>query len=133
MPTPKFKPGESGNPAGRPPGKTVGSLLRKAIESRSDEVVQVVVDAALNGDMAACKLLLDKIIPPLKATAPSIELPGTTGLPLAEQGTCVISAALSGQIPGDLASQLVGALSAQAKIVETTELVARIEKLEAKQ
>jgi len=31
MPTPYFKPGQSGSPAGRPKDKTPATLLRKAI------------------------------------------------------------------------------------------------------
>lgn len=35
MPTPKFKPGQSGNPLGRPKDKTPATLLRKAIAAYS--------------------------------------------------------------------------------------------------
>lgn len=67
-----FKKGTSGNPAGRKPGQTPGAQIRKAIEERKDEIVQAVIQAAVGGDMTACKMLLDRITPPLKPVAAQI-------------------------------------------------------------
>lgn len=129
----RFKPGRSGNAAGRPAGKTPGAQIRKAIEKRKDEILHTVINAAIAGDMQACKMLLDRITPPLKPVAAQIALSVPDGAGLSEQGAAVISAALSGQIPPDVGGQLITALTNQAKIVEIDELTKRIEKLEAKQ
>jgi len=128
MTTSKFKKGTSGNPAGRPAGKTPGAKIRRAIETHADNILQSVIDAAVSGDMTACKMLLDRITPTLKPIAMPINLPvnGT----LAEQGGEVIRASLSGQIPPDIGSQLITALAAQSKIIEIDELTKRIEALE---
>ena len=64
--TSQFKKGISGNPAGRPAGKTPGAKLRKAIESKATDILQSVINAAIDGDMVACKMLLDRITPTLK-------------------------------------------------------------------
>ena len=123
-----FKKGESGNVSGRPPGKTPGAKIRKSIELRANDILQSVIEAAIGGDMTACKMLLDRITPTLKPIAMPINLPvnGT----LAEQGGEVIRASLSGQIPPDIGSQLITALAAQSKIIEIDELTKRIEALE---
>ena len=128
MTTSKFKKGTSGNPAGRPAGKTPGAKIRRAIETHAYNILQSVIDAAVSGDMTACKMLLDRITPTLKPIAMPINLPvnGT----LAEQGGEVIRASLSGQIPPDIGSQLITALAAQSKIIEIDELTKRIEALE---
>ena len=125
-----FKKGQSGNPAGRKPGTTSGAKVRKAIEAAIPSVLKVVIEAAKNGDMAAAKVLLDRVCPVLKAQAQSVNIDadGT----LATKGENIISAALSGNMSPDTAIQLISALSAQAKIVETTELIGRIEALESK-
>jgi len=133
MPTPKFKPGQSGNPNGRPKGKSAGGMLRKAIEERRDDILKIVVDAALNGDLQACKMLLERIAPTLRPVAASVTLPLDKSAGLAEQGAEVINAALSGTIPPDVANQLISVLTHQGKLIETTELIARIEALESKQ
>ena len=129
MPTPKFKKGISGNPSGRPAGQTPGAKLRKAIEAKADEILQSVIDAAVNGDMAACKMLLDRITPTLKPQALPINLVFQESLAL--QGNEIIKATVGGQIAPDIGSQLLAALSNQAKIVEIDDLTKRIEALES--
>jgi hypothetical protein len=126
----KFKPGESGNRAGRPAGKTAGAKIRAAIEKRKDEILQAVIDAAIAGDMQACKMLLDRITPSLKPVAAQIALPVPEGAGLSEQGAAVVTAALSGQIPPDIGAQLITALAAQSKIIEIDQLIKRVEALE---
>jgi hypothetical protein len=66
-----FQPGKSGNPKGRKPGQTPGAQIRKAIEERKDDILQTVINAAVNGDMTACKMLLDRITPSLKPNSRS--------------------------------------------------------------
>jgi hypothetical protein len=129
----KFKPGESGNYNGRPAGKTAGAQIRKAIEERKDEILQAVFTSAVNGDMTACKMLLDRITPPYKPVAAQIALPVPEGAGLAEQGAVVMRGALSGEISPDIGAQLITALAGYSKIVEVDELTRRIEVLERKQ
>lgn len=108
-------------------------MIRKAIEERRDDILKVVIDSALNGDLQACKMLLDRIAPTLRpvATSGAITLNKSAGL--AEQGAEVVNAALSGTIPPDVANQLISVLTHQSKLIETTELIARIEALESNQ
>ncbi|MCI0654451.1 MAG: DUF5681 domain-containing protein [Methylococcaceae bacterium] len=125
-----FKKGQSGNPKGREPGKTPGAKIRAAIEKRANDILQSVINAAVGGDMQAAKMLLDRITPPLKPQAVPVTLMSHNAL--ADQGKEIINATLSGQIPPDIGSQLITALSSQAKIAEFDELTRRIEILENK-
>lgn len=63
---PKFEKGQSGNLKGRPIGTSRNSELRKKLHSRSDELIDSVIDAAIEGDMTAMKMCLDRILPTLK-------------------------------------------------------------------
>ena len=130
MPTPKFKPGQSGNPNGRPKDKTPATLLRKSIIGEMPEIINKLVELAKGGDVAAAKVLLDRCCPALKPQAMPINLPvnGT----LAEQGGEIIRATMAGQIPPDIGSQLITALSNQGKLIEWQELTERLSRIEKK-
>ena len=102
--------------------------MRKSIELRADDILQAVIDAAIGGDMAACKMLLDRITPTLKAQALPVHI--GIGDTLPETGGNVINATMSGQIPPDIGSQLITALANQAKIIEQQELIYRLTRIE---
>lgn len=129
MPTKKFKPGQSGNPKGRPKDKTPATLLRKSIAADMPEILQTLVNLAKGGDVQAARVLLDRICPPLKPQALAINLPVNGSL--TEQGCEIIKATMAGQIPPDIGSQLITALANQAKVIEIDELIKRVEALES--
>lgn len=126
-----FKPGVSGNPAGRKPGSFIGSKIRAAIAERKEELLETVFNKAFEGDMQACKMLLDRLVAPLKPVADVITVKPPTGAGLSEQGAAIVTALLAGRLAPDVGVQLLTALAAQAKLVEVTELERRIEALEA--
>lgn len=124
----KFKSGESGNPKGRPPGLTTANKIRHEIQESLPSILETVVKAAQSGDMAACKLILDRVCPTIKPVALPISLP-TDGT-LVDQGNAVIQATLTGQIPPDIGAQLITALSNQGKLIDLEELADRLKRIE---
>jgi len=127
----KFQPGQSGNPTGRPKGKPLKATeLRKAIEAKADDILQAVIDAAIDGDMTACKMLLDRITPTLKPQALPINLVFQESLAL--QGNEIIKATMDGQITPDVGAGLITALAAQGKLIELQELAERLSRIEKK-
>lgn len=127
-----FQPGESGNPAGRPPGTGEVAKLRAAIADHVPDVIAAMVKAAKEGDSAAARLLLERSVAPLRAIdqpAP-VALPGAT---LTEQARGVLAAASAGTLTPSEAATLLQALGNVARIAEFDELTARIAALEAKQ
>lgn len=62
----RYIKGQSDNPNGRPAGRTVGAKIRQAIENHSTELIESILKSALNGDMVAAKMLLDRIAAPLR-------------------------------------------------------------------
>ena len=126
----KWQPGQSGNPAGRPPGSGEVAKLRAGIAEHVPQILSKLIDAAIGGDTQAARLLLERVLPPVKA----VELPVELSLPegrLTEQARHVLAAAAGGKLAPDQAATLIGALAGVARIAETDELRERIERLEA--
>jgi hypothetical protein len=125
----RFQAGNPGGP-GRRSGKATSTALREKLAQDVEAVVEVVRQQALAGDVAAARLLLDKLLPSLRP----VEVPAELDLPaggLAAQAQAVVQAAALGDLAPGQAAQLVAALAGVGKIIETTELMARIEALEA--
>lgn len=124
----QFRAGHSGNPAGRP--RSESAALRQKLAERAEEVIQAVLDAALSGDMTAAKMILDRIVPPLRPHSESVSIPLEAPVGPASAAAAILNAAVTGKIPPDAAVQLLSAAANLGRIIETTELKARLEALE---
>ena len=128
MATTKFVKGVSGNPRGRPKNKSAPPMLRMAIAERMPEILQMLIDSALKGDISAATSLLNRCVPVLKPETLTVNLPVSESL--SEQGSEVLNAIMTGKIAPDIGVQLLTALASQSKIIEFTELEARLTALE---
>jgi hypothetical protein len=102
------------------------------MEGQAEAITQRVVNAALEGDMAAIKLVMDRVAPARKSRPVKIDIPPTVdarGVALA-QATVVASVA-GGEITPDEGMALSGLLEARRRAIETEELAARLQHLEA--
>lgn len=124
----QFKPGESGNPNGRPKSENV--RIREQLSEKSGDVVEKVVEAALSGDLQACKIVLDRICPPLKPQSPKVKIDKPIPDSLAEVARLFLNEAANGNLSTDMAGQLIGAVGGVARVVQIDDLKARLESLE---
>ena len=128
----RWKTGESGNPKGKTPGSGELQRLRAAIGEHVPEIIAQLVTAARGGDVQAARLILERVLPPVKAIeqTQSIEIPkdGT----LTNQGRAVLSAVADGELAPSQGAALIGAIGLLARITEVDELAARITVLEAR-
>lgn len=127
----QFAAGKSGNPAGRPKGALGrATKWRMALEPHGDQLFKVAVDHALSGDMAALKLCLERISPPVKPTSDPIEF-SLQGSTLSEKAESVLQAIADGVIDVDSGRKLIGAISDLGKIIEVDSILERLEALES--
>lgn len=126
----RWKAGESGNPNGRKPGTGEVAKLRESIAAHLPEIITQLVSKAKEGDAQAARLLLERVLPPMKAIEQPVELTLPDGEGMAAQGVAIVRAVAAGTIaPGQGAALLTG-LGALARIKEIDELERRITQLE---
>jgi len=125
----RWKKGESGNPQGKPPGSGELQRLRAAISEHVPEIIGKLVEGARGGDIQAARLILERVLPPMKAIeqAQPVNLAGET---LTEQGRAVLSAIASGELSAGQGAALIGAIATLGKVAELDELARRVAALE---
>ena len=131
-----WKKGQSGNAAGKPKGATnhATRLVMGLMESGAAEVTKVIIEAAKGGDLAAAKMVLERLAPPMRERPISIDLPATENVQgCADAADAVLQAVSSGDLlPGEGVA-LAGIVENRRRSIETLELEARITTLEQKQ
>lgn len=123
-----FRKGQSGNPKGRPRGIVSQAKLRAAIEKDIPDILDVLTEQAKAGDVGACKLLLDRVLPALKPQDTPVCLP--LGDDLAASGRAVLAAVGAGEATPEQGAKILQGFGALARVIETDELLKRVEALE---
>ena len=128
-----FKPGQSGNPAGKPTGtKNRATVMAQALfDGEAETLTRKIIELAMGGDMQALRVCVDRLCPPMKAQAApvQVDIPETDSI--SDIANAFIKAAANGQLPPDVAAQLVSAVGTLARVVEVDELKKRMAALEA--
>ena len=126
----KFTKGESGNASGRPKGiPDRRTTLRKLLDPHSEALVQKAVQLALDGDLGALKLCLDRCMAPIRGRDEPVELGKLEGT-FSEQAAGVNQAMAEGKITPTECAAILSALASQVRIKEATELEERVAVLE---
>jgi hypothetical protein len=128
-----FQPGQSGNPNGRRPGarnKTC-ALALKLMDADAKPVILALIQAAKGGDVAAIRLVLERVAPlprnrPVQFTMPAIE----TSADLGEAMGAILQAAADGELAPDEAVSIASLIETRRRTIETLELEQRIAALE---
>jgi hypothetical protein len=128
----QWQPGQTGNPKGRPPGQSEITRMRATLAGDVPEILAGLVLAAKGGDVQAARLILERILPPVKAVEQAVALELPEGGTLTAKASAVLTAAAAGVLAPTQAAQLIAALGTVAKISEVDELTARITALENK-
>jgi hypothetical protein len=130
----RFAAGSSGNPRGRPTGARgkATQLLDKMAERGGKAVLQAVLTAAKDGDIGAAALILTRIWPPRRGRPIRFDLPDLLqpgGAPAALAAIARLTA--DGVVSPEEGAEVGKIIEAHMRAVDMTELVHRLEKLEA--
>jgi hypothetical protein len=130
-----FKKGESGNPKGKPKGarhKTT-ELAYAMMEGGLEAVLKQVVERAKSGDMLACRMIIDKIIPTKKDRTVAIDLPSIATIEgVGRAQSEILQAVVDGDITPNEGERIAAIVEGRRRAIETVELEARIAELEGK-
>src|SRR4051812_7196879 len=132
----RFKPGQSGNPAGKAKG-TRHRATRAAevlLDGEAEALTRKAVEMALAGDTVAMRLCLDRIMParkdrPVPFTLPTLE----TAADAVAAAAALVNAVAAGQLTPSEAAELSKLVESFSKAIELHEIQQRLENLEAAQ
>jgi hypothetical protein len=130
----QFKPGQSGNPRGKPKGAR--NHATRVVEQLLDNDAKLLAgkarDMALAGDTVALRLCLERLCPPRKGRPVSLDLPAIETLGDASAALSkVIACAAAGEVTLDEAASIVCLIDAKRRILLDVDLEARVAALEA--
>lgn len=118
----RFKPGQSGNPGGKPRGTRHKTTVaaEALLDGEAERLTRKAVEVAMTGDVTALRLCLERIVPPRRDRPVLFNLPPLT--------TAAVAA-------GDLTPTEAGDLSALVerfvKVLEAADFEQRLAALEA--
>ena len=129
----RFKPGRSGNPAGRPKGArhkaTMAAL--SLLEGEAQKLTRKAIEEAMGGNMVALKLCLERLVPVAKERPVDIAFPEISDASdLAKLTATLLSAVGNGSIDTSQAASLAKIIEIHRSTLELTEIDKRIKKLE---
>ncbi|RXU25528.1 hypothetical protein SAMN05444503_1174 [Pseudomonas sp. BS3767] len=123
----QFQPGFSGNPGGRS-GKT--QAIREKLASGAEAVTKKVLAAAKKGDMQACRLILERLVPALKPVSEPVVFDlDDTDLPATARS--IMAAVAGGVLSPDQGKALIDSVSSMARVIEIAELEQQLNDLRA--
>jgi len=131
----RFKPGKSGNPAGKKPGTRNKSTMaaQALLDGEAQALTRKAVELALDGNMAALRLCLERVCPPRKERTLAVKLPEVEGAAELPRLTSALLAAVGkGELEPGQAAALASLVAAHGKVLELSELERRIRALEGK-
>lgn len=124
-----FSKGVSGNPQGRPKGRSKVAELRKQLDSSSGDLINKVVDMALQGDSTALTLCMNRIVPPLKARDMPVAFT-LEGDSLLNHSLAVLRGISMGEITPDTGTMIINAINTTARTEELAKLKNRLNEIE---
>jgi hypothetical protein len=109
-------------------------MAERMMQDDAQDVVRSVVSAAKNGDMVAARLVLDRVLPARRGRPLRLALPPvTTPADLSAAVAVLVAEVAAGHITSEEAASVGALLGLQGKVLELTEIEARLHALEQKE
>jgi hypothetical protein len=127
-----FEPGNAGRPKGSRNKTTLA--LEALLDGEAEAITRKAVGMALDGDVTAMRLVMDRIMAPRKERPIMFAMPKMeTAADAVKASAALVEAVASGDITPGEASELSKLVDGFTKAVELHEIQQRLDKLEASQ
>jgi hypothetical protein len=131
-----FRPGQSGNPTGKPKGTRhrATMLAERLLDGEAEAMLRTVIEKAKQGDMVALRLCLDRIVPPRRDRPVHFTIPALNSADEASKAMAAITSAVAhGELTPSEAAELSCVIEAYVKALEATDIDRRLKALEVRQ
>jgi hypothetical protein len=121
---PQFRKGQSGNPAGRPPGSRnrATSMVQNLLEGAAENIAKRAAQLAEEGNVAAIRICMNRLSPVGQHNPVAFELP-----PIHSPQDCLRA---TSAIAPSAALQIARVIDVHLRAISTNDLEARMTKLE---
>jgi hypothetical protein len=129
----QFKPGQSGNPSGKPKGaRNKATLLAlELLQGEASALTRKAIEEALNGNMIALRICLERLISPAKERPFNIDIPTVSdSAGLVNISAAILSAVGNGEIDPGQAASLAKVVEIHRNTIEMYEIEKRLKKME---
>ena len=126
----QFSTGNSGRPRGSRNKATIA--IESLLQGQAEELTQIVIKKALEGDSVALRLCLERIAPAPKDQPVSFSLPKMkNAMDASEAAGSVLTAVSEGELTPIEATRVMGLIDSYRRTLELTEIEGRLRALEA--
>jgi hypothetical protein len=127
-----FKPGQSGNPKGRPRGARSRTTVavEALLEGQAERLTQKAVELALAGNVVALRLCLERIAPPMRERPVHLDAPASSLQDLPQAMAELLGAVASGELTPGEAERVARVAGVYVQALEAQEFEARLSALE---
>ena len=130
---PPWKPGQSGNPKGKPKGaRNKATLAALALlDGEAEALTRKAVELALEGDTTALRLCLERLVPPCREAPVSFDAPAieTAADAVKAMGALLLAVAECDLTPTQ-GNALAGMIESFRRVLETEDLERRMALIE---
>ncbi len=129
----RFRKGVSGNPSGKPKGARNRATLaaESLLQGEAEEVTRTCIDRAKAGDGVAMRLVMERILPPMRERAIHIDLPPLANVADLPFALCrIMGAVAAGELTLGEGSALCAMLGSVRQVMEAAQLEERIADIE---
>jgi hypothetical protein len=131
----QFEPGQSGNPNGRPKGSrnAMTLALEALLDGQAQALTTKAIELGLEGDLAALRICMDRILPPRKDRPIKFDMPTIATIEDAPAAMAAITSAVAnGDITATEAAEVARLVETYVRAVEASDLEKRLRAIEGK-